>query len=107
MIRSLKGKVILKEGLNLIVEANGVGYKVFVSEKVWSNAKINEENFLFICSHIREDAFELFGFSEIEDLKLFENLISVSGVGPKTAMGIFSFSRCEYVGEFFLLYWQF
>ena len=95
MIRSLKGKVILKEGLNLIVEANGVGYKVLVSEKVWSNAKINEENFLFIYSHIREDAFELFGFSEIEDLKLFENLISVSGVGPKTAMGIFSFSNRE------------
>lgn len=92
MIASIRGKVILKDGLHLIVEANGVGYKVLVSEKVWSKTQVDENIFLLIYSHIREDAFDLFGFLEIQDLKLFENLISVNGVGPKTAMSVFSFS---------------
>ena len=91
MIGSLRGKIILKDGLHLLVDVNGLGYRVLVSEKVWSKLKINDEAFLFIYSHIRDDAFDLFGFPEIADLKLFENLISVSGVGPKTAMSIFSF----------------
>ena len=91
MIGSLRGKIILKDGLHLLVDVNGLGYRVLVSEKVWSKLKINDEAFLFIYSHIRDDAFDLFDFPEIADLKLFENLISVSGVGPKTAMSIFSF----------------
>lgn len=95
MIASIRGKVILKDGSNLIVEANGVGYKILVSEKVWSKNKTDDEIFLFVYSHIREDAFDLFGFLEITDLKLFENLVSVNGVGPKTAMSVFSFSSRE------------
>lgn len=98
MIASIRGKVILKEGLYIIVETSGVGYKVLVSEKVWSNQKVDSEAFLFIYSHIREDSFDLFGFPETADLKLFENLISVNGVGPKTAMSVFSFSdRAEII----------
>ena len=92
MIGSLRGNVILKDGNCLIIEAGGVGYKVLVSEKVWSSVHNDENVFLFIYSHIREDAFELFGFIDQKDIKLFENLIGVSGVGPKTAMSIFSFS---------------
>jgi holliday junction DNA helicase RuvA len=92
MIGSLKGKVILKDGLNLLIDVNGVGYKVLVSEKIWNKSYLDGEIFLFIYSHIKEDAFDLFGFKEIQDLKLFESLISVSGVGPKTAMSIFSVS---------------
>jgi Holliday junction DNA helicase RuvA len=95
MIASIRGKVILKDGTNLIVEAGGIGYKVLVSEKVWSKNKVDDDIFLFIYSYIREDAFDLFGFSETADLKLFENLISVNGVGPKTAMSVFSFSSRE------------
>ena len=95
MIASLRGKIILKDGLYVIVDVSGVGYKVLVSEKVWSSLHIDDNAFLFIYSHIREDAFELFGFLEIQDLKLFENLISVNGVGPKTAMSVFSFSTRE------------
>ncbi len=95
MIGSIRGKVILKDGLHLIIEAGGIGYKVLVSEKIWTKTQLDDETFLFIYSHIREDMFDLFGFSEISDLKLFENLIGVSGVGPKTAMAIFSFSDRE------------
>ena len=91
MIGSIRGKVILKDGLHLLIDVNGLGYRVLVSEKVWSKLHLNDETFLFVYSHIRDDAFDLFGFAEIADLKLFENLIGVSGVGPKTAMSIFSF----------------
>lgn len=95
MIGSIRGKVILKDGLHLIVETSGVGYRVLVSEKTWNKLHLDDETFLFIYSHIRDDAFDLFGFLEIADLKLFENLISVSGVGPKTGMSIFSFLSRE------------
>jgi Holliday junction DNA helicase RuvA len=91
MIGSVRGKVILKDGNNLIIEANGVGYRVLVSSKVVSSVDMNSEIFVFTYTHVKEDLLELFGFVEVADLKLFENLISVSGVGPKTAMSIFSF----------------
>jgi Holliday junction DNA helicase RuvA len=90
MIGSIRGKVILKDANYLLVEVNGVGYRVLVSSKVLSENK--NEVMLFTYTHVREDALDLFGFSEIGDLKLFEYLISVSGVGPKTAMSIFSFA---------------
>lgn len=93
MIGSLKGKLTLRDGNYVLVEVGGVGYKVLVPSKV---ATSSEENVsLFVYTHIKEDAFDLFGFSELADLKLFENLISVSGVGPKTAMATFSYSDRE------------
>ena len=55
-----------------------------------SKANINSKLKLFIYTHVREDLIQLYGFLDLPDLKLFKNLISVSGIGPKTAMGIFS-----------------
>lgn len=92
MIGSLRGKVLLKDGLHLIIDTGGVGYKVLVSEKVWAKAHLKDEIFLYVYTHVRDDEISLFGFAEAEDLKLFESLITVSGVGPKTAMSVFSFS---------------
>jgi holliday junction DNA helicase RuvA len=92
MIGSIRGKVILKDESNLVIEAGGVGYRVLVSEKLYSKTNLNEEISLFIFTHVKEDALDLFGFLELADLKLFKNLISVNGVGPRTAMTIFSFS---------------
>jgi holliday junction DNA helicase RuvA len=98
MIGSLRGKVILKDGNYLIVEVGGVGYKVLVSSKLLSKSSLDDQVFVYTYTHVKEDILELFGFSETADLKLFENLIGVSGVGPKTAMSIFSFfSREEIV----------
>lgn len=94
MIGSIRGKIILQDGNHIIVETGGVGYRILVSSKVLS--KSNDEGVsLFTYTHVKEDALELFGFAEIQDLKLFENLIGVSGVGPKTAMAIFSYSDRE------------
>lgn len=91
MIGALKGVIEHRDDPFLIVDVHGVGYKVLVPTTVL--AKISgtgEEIKLFTHTHVREDVLELFGFTEHADLKLFEYLIGVSGVGPRTALGIFS-----------------
>ncbi|MCL5970924.1 MAG: Holliday junction branch migration protein RuvA [Patescibacteria group bacterium] len=91
MIGFINGKVELRDDPYLIVDVNGVGYRVLVSPNVLSNLSETEEKIkLFIYTHVREDTLDLYGFIANSDLKLFENLLSVSGIGPKTAIGIFS-----------------
>src|SRR3989338_8376406 len=89
MIGFLRGKVLFREGDSIILDVNGVGYKVRVASDVLvKGAGMPLE--LFIYTHVREDIIALFGFLESLDIKLFENLIGVSGIGPKTAMSVFS-----------------
>lgn len=68
----------------------GVGYKVFVSSEVFEKFQENDEVALYTYHHVREDIQQLFGFAKLDELNLFELLISVSGIGPKTGMNIFS-----------------
>ena len=95
MIGFLSGEVVARDDPHIVVNVNGIGYKVLASGSVLSKANLNEKLKLFIYTHVREDAISLFGFLDSLDLKLFENLISVSGVGPKTAMNIFSIGSRE------------
>jgi Holliday junction DNA helicase RuvA len=95
MIGSIRGKIILKKDKFLIVEAGGVGYKISISPDALSKTKKLEEParaggevFLFIHTHVREDAFDLYGFLDYEELEFFEMLIGVSGIGPKGALAI-------------------
>lgn len=90
MIGMLEGLVALKINPHLIINVSGVGYKVLVSSPFFSKVVLDSKVRIFTHTHVREDSLELFGFESIEDLKLFEYLISVSGVGGKTALGIFS-----------------
>ena len=90
MIAWLKGIILLIDSPYIIVEVGGVGYKVLLSTKILSSLKTNDKIQLFTYTHVREDALDLFGFLTFQDLKLFEKLIGVSGVGPKTAIGIFT-----------------
>lgn len=89
MIAYIKGKIKFK-GSYLIVETNGVGYKVAVVLDVLNNKKVGDEVEFFVHQHLREDADDLYGFVTINELNFFEDLISVSGVGPKSAMNILS-----------------
>lgn len=90
MIGFLRGEVFFKEANSIILDVQGVGYKVLGSRDALSKAIKGSPLELFIYTHVREDNISLFGFLESQDLKLFENLIGVSGIGPKTAMNIFS-----------------
>jgi len=92
MIGSLKGKVLLKDGSEIIIDVNGVGYRALVSGKLLEKIKDDSEIQLFTYTHVKEDALDLFGFQDLLDLKLFKNLIGVNGIGPRTAMTIFSYS---------------
>ena len=97
MIGSLQGTVDYRDASYLIVNVGGVGYKVIVGTNIIT--PIGDQIKLFIHTHVREDLLELYGFTDPADLKLFEYLIGVSGVGCKTAQGIFSVgSRKEIIG---------
>lgn len=93
MIGLLKGKVELLKRPFVIVDVSGVGYKVLVSENVYKKLSLNDTIKLFTYTYVRDDALDLFGFAEAEDLDLFESLLTVSGIGPKTALNIFSFGE--------------
>jgi Holliday junction DNA helicase RuvA len=99
VIGYLKGKVEFIDGPYIILNVSGVGYRVLVPSKIFSSSKAKEDLQLFTYTHVREDALDLFGFANLSDLKLFEQLISVSGVGPKTALSIFSFGERDSIIE--------
>lgn len=91
MIGTLKGIVEYREDPILIIDVNGVGYRVLVSSGVLSKINGTGESIkLYTHTHVREDILELYGFLEPQDLKLFKYLISVSGIGCKTALAIYS-----------------
>jgi len=73
----------------VIIDTGSIGYKVLVSNSILSRIKKGDKLKVYIYSHVREDAFDLFGFDSLEDLALFEQFLTVPGIGPKTAIGIF------------------
>lgn len=93
MIASLKGIVELRDDPYLIIDVHGVGYKVYATLDVLANIRVGDETKVFIYTHVREDLLDLYAFSAFSDLKLFEKLLSVSGIGPKTAIGVFSLGK--------------
>lgn len=88
MISYLRGKIKFKKNNFLIIDVAGVGYKVYVNESLLAELNLDSEFELFIYQHVREDALDLYGFNTVDDLELFELLLSVSGVGPKSALGV-------------------
>jgi holliday junction DNA helicase RuvA len=91
MIYSVSGVLRLKNINFAVIEAHGVGYKVYVPKFVSDQLPaLGEQISLFCHLHVREDAQDLYGFLTDTQLSLFESLISVNGVGPKSAMSIMS-----------------
>lgn len=88
MIGKLTGKITLRGDKFIIIDANGVGYKIFVIPETLKKARGKEEFSIWTHLHVRETALELYGFMEYAELELFELLISVSGIGPKSSLGI-------------------
>ena len=92
MIGFLTGKIVSVGTDNIILDVQGVGYNVQVTNNLLSAVQTNQELSLFIHTAVREDAITLYGFVSEEDLVFFKQLISVSGIGPKLALGILSSS---------------
>lgn len=90
MIASLRGTILKKEISRLIVDVSGVGYEVAVSLNTLESLPGDGDVFLHIYTVLRENALELYGFHDYEEKRLFELLISVSGIGPRTSLSILS-----------------
>lgn len=86
MIHYLKGEIAYKDDKSLIIENQGIGFKVFCSPNTLGKVILGQEAQFFTHLHLKEDAMELYGFLTAEELNLFEILNSISGIGPKTAM---------------------
>lgn len=99
MIGSLQGQIIIRDDPFLLIDVNGVGYKVHASQDILSSSAVGSIIKIFTFTNVREDELSLYGFSKYSDLKLFESLINVSGVGPRTAIGIFSVGTADQIKQ--------
>lgn len=104
MIATLSGKVQYIYSDRAVIDVGGVGYEVHLSAEGLSRLPERDgATFLHIHTHVREDAFVLFGFAEKEEKELFLVLKTVSGIGPKLALGMLSGMRvadlCQAIGE--------
>ena len=96
MIEFLNGKLVEKTPTYIVIECHGLGYFVNISLHTYSRIEELENCKVFTHLSIKEDAHTLYGFSEIEERKLFRDLISVSGIGANTArMMLSSLSPAE------------
>ena len=95
MISYLKGQLINKGRNYLIIEVNNLGYQVFVSPVMYADLTIGDRLEIYIHHYVREDAESLYGFKNTEELEMFEMLLSISGVGPKSALGVLSIAKVE------------
>jgi len=90
MLYYVSGNVAVLEPGLAVIDCGGVGYGCRVTAYTASQLKLNQQAKLFITESIREDAFDLYGFSSREEQRCYELLTSVNGVGPKAAMAILS-----------------
>jgi Holliday junction DNA helicase RuvA len=86
MISYIKGTIQNKGKGYVIVLAGDLGYKVFVNEAIFAELDINQRVEFYTYHNVKEDASDLYGFYQMEQLDMFELLLSISGVGPKSAL---------------------
>lgn len=104
MISFLRGKVSLKTEKYAIIETGGIGFRVNLSEKTLSKIpQVGGSLKLFTYLSIKETGWDLFGFLTFEELELFELLISIPGIGPKTAMNILGVASVQDLEEAIVL----
>lgn len=90
MFAQIAGKIAGIRGGNVIVDVNGIGYKISVSAYTLGKVAGVGEVAFHIHTHVREDQLALYGFLSEDELDMFELLITISGIGPKAALGILS-----------------
>lgn len=93
MIASLKGTIHRLNLEEVCIDVNGVGYRVHVPVDIWDDAIEGDEILLHTSTYVREDRFDLFGFKEPASRALFEALIQINGIGPKSAMELCAVPR--------------
>lgn len=99
MIRRIAGKVVDVGSNTITVDCHGVGYKLFLTPTLALRQKKGEEVTFWTHLVVREDKLDLYGFEKKEELDFFELLITISGIGPKSALGILSLATLDTLFE--------
>jgi Holliday junction DNA helicase RuvA len=99
MISSLHGVVLHTTSDQVVIDVGGVGFSVAVPADVAHTATVGEKLLLHTSLIVREDALSLFGFADRAELEIFGLLISVTGVGPKSALGVLSHLTADQIAE--------
>ncbi len=95
MIGFIEGTILFKEDRMLIVNVGGVGYSVSVTNQVSLSMEIGEQHRFWTYLVVREDALDLYAFTERRELEFFKLLIGVSGIGPKSALNVLSLADVD------------
>jgi holliday junction DNA helicase RuvA len=90
VIARLRGRAVAYDSTGLVLDVGGVGYRLHATPSAVSKAQAEDEVVLETHLHVRDDALELYGFVEAGERELFDQLLAVSGVGPKVALAIVS-----------------
>lgn len=90
MYNHIRGRLVEKNPAFVVIEANGIGFQVNISLNTYSRLPNNEAVLLYTHLVVKEDGWQMYGFSDQEERRIFQLLISVSGVGPNTARVILS-----------------
>lgn len=95
MISRLTGSIVHTDPKSIVLDVSGVGYKVFISPDIFT--KIDKKGPITLWTYlaVRENALDLYGFLSLAELNFFELLITISGIGPKTAMGILNVASLQ------------
>ncbi len=99
MIASISGNIIHLTQSSLVIEAAGVGYVVSITPETAKSLKVGQSTKLFTSMIVREDSHSLFGFLAFEELETFDLLRSVTGVGPKSALGVLTELRVDEIAN--------
>ncbi len=99
MISSARGRVLHLDSDSVIVDVNGVGFSIAVTPQLSRSFHIGDEIVLHTHLVVREDALSLYGFAERDELAVFLQLIGVSGVGPKSALGVLASLSVDQIAQ--------
>jgi Holliday junction DNA helicase RuvA len=99
MIATLSGVVSEKLADTVILDVNGVGYGLFVTVEDLGKLAVDQPAKLYVHEHVREQLFDLFGFSSRDTKALFEQLLDVNGIGPKMALNMLSIGTAQEVKQ--------
>jgi len=99
MISYLQGKILNKSQNYVIIKVGDIGYQVFVNSLMFADLEIGQEVEIYTHQYVREDALDLYGFKSMAELEMFESLISISGIGPKSALGVLAIASVENIKE--------
>ncbi len=98
MIANIRGALLEKNSNFVVIDVSGVGYKLFVTENTIKNIDSKKESGeISLYTHLiaRENILDLYGFSDKEEMQFFEMLLSISGIGPKSAISILNIADVE------------